>query len=89
MPDYRLVQCFGVKKRPGKETKLCRRRFKWTAAGLSGNFGGKGVQACPYCGTMPDFAHPYNMYLVGQLSEEEAKTAMPEYIEKWKKENKS
>ena len=89
MLDYRIVQCFGVKRRPGKETKLCRRSYKWTAVGLAGNFGGKGVQACPYCGTMPDFEHPYNRYLAGQLNEEEAKAAMPEYIEKWKKENKS
>jgi len=89
MPDRRIVQCFGVKRRPGKEAKLCRRRFLWTARGASsGNFGGKGVQACPYCGTMPDFKHPYNKFLGGSITEEEAKAEMPAYIEKWKSENK-
>jgi len=89
MPDHRLVQCFGVKRRPGKEAKLCRRRFMWTARGASGNFGRKGVQACPFCGTLPDFQHPYNQYLGGAMTEDEAKLAMPEYVENWKKKNNS
>ncbi len=84
MADHRLVQCFGVKVRPRKETKVCRRRYLWTAKGLAGNFGGKGVQACPYCGTMPDFQHPYNRFLSGAATEEQAKAEMPAYIEKLK-----
>ncbi len=82
MADYRIVQCFGVKKRPGKPAKNCRRRFMWTAKAMARNFGGKGTQACPYCGTLPDFQHPFNRYLAGNITEEEAKAGMPAYIEK-------
>jgi hypothetical protein len=35
---------------------------------------------------MPDFRHPFNQFLIGKLSEAEAKTKMPEYIELLKKE---
>lgn len=79
--DHRIVQCFGTKRRPHKEDKACRRRFLWTSKASGNNFGRKGTQACPHCGTMPDFAHPFNQYLIGQLSETEAKAAMPEYID--------
>jgi hypothetical protein len=54
---------------------------------MQNQFGGRGVQACPYCGTMPQFGHPYNRYLDGQITEEEAEAAMPDYIEKQKKEH--
>jgi len=37
---------------------------------------------------MPDFKHPYNKFLGGSITEEEAKAEMPAYIEKWKSENK-
>jgi len=89
MPDYRVVQCFGIKVRPGKLTKQCRRRFMWTAAALSGRFGGKGTQACPYCGTLPRLDHPLNRYLGGEINEEEAEAAMPEYRKKIEEENKT
>ncbi len=82
MADRRIVQCFGVKKKPHKADKICGRRFLWTARGASGNFGSKGSQACPHCGTLPDFQHPLNRYLNGELTLEGAKDAMPEYIEK-------
>ena len=53
--------------------------------GISGNFGGKGVQACPYCGTMPDFKHPANRWLNGEFnSAEEAQAAMVIYEENLK-----
>ncbi len=85
--DHRIVQCFGTKRRPHKEDKPCRRRFLWTAkAAGTNNFGRKGTQACPHCGTMPDFRHPFNQFLIGKLSEDEAKTKMPEYIELLQKE---
>jgi len=58
----------------------------WTASALSHNFGGKGVQACPYCGTMPDFQHPFNRFLGGELSEEAARAAMPKYLERFEDE---
>lgn len=84
--DHRIVQCFGTKRRPHKEDKICRRRFLWTALGNGKTqFGRKGTQACPHCGTMPNFKHPFNQYLIGELSEEEAKLAMPEYIESLEK----
>jgi hypothetical protein len=35
---------------------------------------------------MPDFRHPFNQFLIGKLSEDEAKTKMPEYIELLQKE---
>lgn len=81
MSDYRIVQCFGTKRRPKKEDKPCRRRYLWVAGGASaGNFGRKGAQACPHCGTFPDFRHPFNRYLSGEISEEQAKEMMPEYL---------
>ena len=80
MSDQRIVQCFGIKRRPRTKAKLCRRKFLWTAAGIGKNhFGRKGTQACPHCGTLPDFSHPYNKYLNGELSFEEAKSAMTDY----------
>lgn len=83
MSDRRIVQCFGVKKRPGKADKDCQRRFLWTARGASsGNFGSNGTQACPHCGTLPDFQHPFNQYLNGEINHEQAEAAMPAYIEK-------
>ena len=85
MPDHRLVQCFGIKRRPGKEAKYCRRSYQWTAKGIAGNFGGAGVQACPYCGTMPDFKHPTNRWYNGEFkSAEEAQAAMVIYEENLK-----
>jgi hypothetical protein len=82
MGDRRIVQCFGTKKRPGKPDKDCRRKFLWTARGSSGNFGSKGIQNCPHCGTMPDFQHPFNQYLNGEITHEQAEAAMPAYLEK-------
>lgn len=81
MPDRRIVQCFGIKRRPHKEPKVCRRQWMWTARGASsGNFGRKGAQACPYCGTPPDFKHPYNRMLAGELTRDEAIAKMDEYL---------
>ena len=80
MGDRRIVQCFGIKKKSGKPDKICGRKFVWTARGASaGNFGSKGVQACPHCGTMPDFRHPYNRHLNGEITFEQAQADMPEY----------
>lgn len=59
----------------------------WTAAAAARNFGGRGVHACPYCGTIPDFRHPFNRFLNGELTEEDAQAAMPAYLEKLEKEN--
>jgi hypothetical protein len=86
--DHRIVQCFGTKRRPHKEDKRCRRRFLWTSKGAgTNNFGRKGTQACPHCGTMPDFRHPLNRFLGGEFKEEsEAQDAMPAYIELLEKE---
>ncbi len=82
MVDQRIVQCFGIYKKPHKPEKDCRRKYLWTARGASaGNFGSKGVQACPHCGTMPNFKHPYNQYLDGLITFEEAAAAMPDYAE--------
>ena len=82
MADRRIVQCFGVKKRPHKEDKVCGRRFIWTARGASGNFGSKGAQACPHCGNLPDFQHPFNRFLHGEITFEQAEADMPAYREK-------
>lgn len=83
MADRRIVQCFGIKRRPHKADKVCGRKFVWTASGASsGNFGGKGTQACPNCGTLPDFQHPYNRYLNQEISYEQADADMPEYRKK-------
>lgn len=82
MSDHRIVQCFGTKRRPHKEDRPCRRRFLWTARGNGKTqFGRRGTQACPHCGTMPDFRHPFNRYLAGEIDEAEAKSMMPEYID--------
>ena len=87
MADRRLVQCFGIKRRPGKPDQKCGRRFIWTAKGAkAGGFGPKGAQACPHCGTLPNFQHPYNRHLAGQLSYDEAVAAMPAFIEKLNRE---
>jgi len=80
MPEQRIVQCFGTKVRPHKEAKRCRRKYHWTAKGVSGNFGRKGAQACPYCGTPPDFKHPLNRYYVGELTYDAAVVAMDDYL---------
>jgi len=77
--DHRVVQCFGVKKRPRKAAEACRKKYLWIARGASGNFGRKGAQACPNCGTSPDFTHPFNRYLNREITHEEAVAAMPEY----------
>ena len=83
MADRRVVQCFGTKRRPHKEAKVCGRKFLWTARGAGvGHFGSTGTQACPNCGTLPDFRHPYNRHLNGDLTYEEAVIAMPEYRKK-------
>jgi len=82
MSDRRVVQCFGIKKKPHKADKVCGKQFLWTARGASGNFGGKGNQACPHCGTLPDFQHPFNRYLNREMTYEEAEAAMPEYRKK-------
>lgn len=80
MSDYKVVQCFGKKIRKGKPTKECRKKFLWTAFGMGKtNFGRRGAQACPNCGTLPDFSHPYNMYLNGDLTFEEAAAKMPDF----------
>jgi hypothetical protein len=80
MSDYRIVQCFGTKKRPRKPEEVCRQRYLWGAIGAtSGNFGRKGAQACPNCGTMPEFAHPLNRFLGQEISLEEAEQSMEEY----------
>jgi len=86
--DRRVVQCFGIKKRPHKADKVCGRKFLWTARGAaSGNFGSNGTQACPHCGTLPDFQHPYNRYLVGEITYEEAADLMPEFRKELDKRN--
>ena len=86
MSDVRIVQCFGTKRRQHKEDKSCRRRFMWTAFGNGKTqFGRRGTQACPHCGTLPDFTHPFNRYLSGEIEEAEAKAMMPDFIEKLEK----
>ena len=90
MSDYRIVQCFGTYRRPRKPEKPCRKRFLWTAQGASRtNFGSNGSACCPTCGTLPDFRHPFNKYLAGEISEEEAKANMPDYIKLLESEKKS
>lgn len=80
MSDYRIVQCFGIKKRPHKPTEQCRNRYLWIASGASsGNFGRKGAQACPNCGSPPEFRHPLNRALIGEITMEQAEAMMPEY----------
>jgi hypothetical protein len=80
MSDNRIVQCFGVRVRPKKPARYCGRQFLWTARGAAeGNFGRKGAQACPHCGTLPDFAHPINRYLNGELSQEQAEDMLDDY----------
>jgi len=79
--DYRLVQCFGTKKQPRKPNKACRKRWLWTASGANQyRFGRNGTAVCPNCGCAPDFRHPFNRYLNGELTEDEAKSQMPDYI---------
>jgi len=86
MADRRIVKCFGTKRVPGKEDKPCRRQFMWTASGISGNFGGGGIQACPYCGTLPDLQHPVNRGLHGDFqTQEQVNEAWVDYEEKLKK----
>ena len=87
MSDRRLVQCFGTKRRPHKADKPCRRRYIWTGVGTGKHqFGSRGAQACPHCGTLPEHAHPYNKYLNGELTFEEAESAMPGFMAKIEKE---
>ena len=81
MADYRIVQCFGIKRRPKKPAVNCRKKFLWTASGASeGRFGRKGTQACPNCGTLPDFTHPLNRYFNNEITLDEAEALMPNYI---------
>ena len=88
MADYRIVQCFGTKRRPHKQDKECRRRFLWTSKAAGGtNFGRRGTQACPHCGNLPNFTHPYNRYLAGELTMDEAEAAMPGFREQFEKDN--
>ena len=80
MADQRVVQCFGTKRKKGQVDMPCRRRYIWTGiGGKDSHFGPRGAQACPHCGTSPVFNHPYNKYLDGTLTFEEAESAMPEY----------
>lgn len=79
MSDYRVVQCFGIKQRPKKPTTVCRDRYLWIASGTSGNFGRRGTQACPNCGTPPDFKHPVNRWLGGEISQAEAEELLQTY----------
>ena len=81
MSDYRLVQCFGTKKQQHKPDKACKKRWLWTAQGANKyRFGGNGTSVCPNCGTPADFRHPFNKYLNNELTEEQAKSRMSEYI---------
>lgn len=90
MSDHRVIQCFGTKRRPKKPDEQCRQRYLWIASGASsGRFGRKGAQACPNCGSIPDFRHPLNRYLGGELSLDQAEQAMPEYIRMMEEEKKS
>lgn len=90
MSDYRIVQCFGIKRRPHKPDEQCRNRYLWIASGASaGNFGRKGTQACPNCGTLPEFRHPLNQALGGDITMERAEELMPEYIKMIKAEKSS
>jgi hypothetical protein len=85
MSDVRIVQCFGTKRRPHKEDATCRRRFMWTALGNGKTqFGRRGTQACPHCGTMPDFRHPLNKLLAGEIDPAQAEAEMPAYLEELK-----
>ena len=80
MTDHRIVQCFGVKIRPHKPARVCRAQYMWSARGATaGNFGRKGAQACPHCGTMPDFKHPINRYLGGGITREQAEAMLEDY----------
>ena len=89
MSDWRIVQCFGTKVRPKKPAEICRQRYLWISRGSSqGNFGRKGSQACPNCGALPDFRHPLNQYLGGDLTLDEAEAKMPEYLEQLEKEKR-
>ncbi len=89
MSDRRVVQCFGIKRRPHKADKACRQRFMWTAIGSTiSHFGGRGTQACPNCGTLPNFRHPLNRYWGGEITEDEAMEMMPAFLESLEKENK-
>ncbi|RLA59316.1 MAG: hypothetical protein DRQ89_14255 [Epsilonproteobacteria bacterium] len=89
MSDSRVVQCFGTLRRPQKEAKPCRRRFVWSSAGAKeSHFGRRGAQACPHCGTMPDFRHPMNRMLSGEVDPEQAAALMPAYLEELAEKNK-
>lgn len=71
--DFRLVQCFGVKRRPKRQPEKCRKRYIWAATGATQyRFGTKGTNRCPHCGSEPDFRHPFNRYLNGEITLEEA-----------------
>ena len=91
MADNRIVQCFGTKVRPRKPAVPCRKKFRWTAKGSSqGNFGRKGIQACPNCGTLPDFKHPINRYWNGDLTQEETQEILKrDYDENWLKKKEA
>ncbi len=90
MADRRIVQCFGTLVRPRKPAKPCRRKYRWSAKGASYNFGPKGVQACPHCGTMPDFKHPINRYWNGELTQEQAQELLQrDYNPDWTKKEEA
>lgn len=78
MSDYRVVQCFGTKRRPRKPEQICRERYLWIAVGTHGNFGRRGTHTCPNCGNLPDFTHPINRMLGGEISSEEAEELLLE-----------
>ena len=88
MSDYRLVQCFGIKKQPHKPDQPCQKRWMWSATEANKyRFGRTGTNACPNCGSFADFKHPYNKYLNGEMNKEQAEAAMPEYIKLKETEN--
>lgn len=90
MSDFRIVQCFGTLRRPHKEPKPCRKRYLWGAVDSNKySFGRNGARACPICGTPPDHRHPFNKFLNGEMGEEEAKAAMPDYLKMLEDENNS
>lgn len=86
----RVVQCFGTLIRPSKAAKPCRKQYLWTARDSgANNFGRRGVQACPHCGTMPDFTHPVNKFLGGDITQEQAQKELAEdYNPDWTKKEK-
>ncbi len=85
MVDRKIAQCFGTKVRPRKPAKPCRKKYLWTAKGSSaGNFGSKGSSCCPSCGTFPDWNHPINRYLSGEIDQgQDQEILRRDYDEAW------